>query len=157
MRRWGKKLATVLCILLLCLMSVGCGKGKDDGNQPTNTPPEGPVQEERADVVIETEFGSLHYPEQWSEFIKTRQDKQEDRIKVEFLAQLSDKEYPLFNAVIGDGDGVKVGEVTDAAGQQRPVYIEMTELEKDPDLAENEQNRLYAMQEDLNYLIDHLK
>lgn len=147
----------VLCILLLCLMSVGCGKGKDDGNQPTNTPPEGPVQEERADVVIETEFGSLHYPEQWSEFIKTRQDKQEDRIKVEFLAQLSDKEYPLFNAVIGDGDGVKVGEVTDAAGQQRPVYIEMTELEKDPDLAENEQNRLYAMQEDLNYLIDHLK
>lgn len=157
MRRWGKKLATVLCILLLCLMSVGCGKGKDDGNQPTNTPPEGPVQEERADVVIETEFGSLHYPEQWSEFIKTRQDKQDERIKVEFLAQLSDKEYPLFNAVIGDGDGVKVGEVTDAAGQQRPVYIEMTELEKDPDLAENEQNRLYAMQEDLNYLIDHLK
>lgn len=147
----------VLCILLLCLMSVGCGKGKDDGNQPTNTPPEGPVQEERADVVIETEFGSLHYPEQWSEFIKTRQDKQDERIKVEFLAQLSDKEYPLFNAVIGDGDGVKVGEVTDAAGQQRPVYIEMTELEKDPDLAENEQNRLYAMQEDLNYLIDHLK
>lgn len=157
MRRWGKKLAMVLCILLLCLMSVGCGKGKDDGNQPTNTPPEGPVQEERADVVIETEFGSLHYPEQWSEFIKTRQDKQDERIKVEFLAQLSDKEYPLFNAVIGDGDGVKVGEVTDAAGQQRPVYIEMTELEKDPDLAENEQNRLYAMQEDLNYLIDHLK
>ena len=157
MRRWGKKLAVVLCILLLCLMSVSCGKGKDDGNQPTNTPPEGPAQEGRADVAIETEFGSLHYPEQWSEFIKTQQDKQEDYIKVEFLAQINDKEYPLFNAVIGNGDGVKVGEVTDAAGQQRPVYIEMTELEEDPDLVENEQNRLYAMQEDLNYLIDHLK
>lgn len=157
MRRWGKKLAMFFCILLLCLMSVGCGKGKDDVDKSTTTTPEGTVQEERVDAVIETEFGSLHYPEQWSGFIKTRQDKQDDHIKVEFLAQINDKEYPLFNAVIGNGDGVKVGDLTDAAGQQRPVYIEMTELEEDPDLAENEQNRLYAMQEDLNYLIDNLK
>ncbi len=157
MRQQGKRLAGVLGIALLCLLCAGCGKGEDQTRRAASETPDRPVQEAPTDIVIETEFGVLHYPEQWQEFVNVQQERQGEGITVLFTAQINGTEYPLFDAVIGNGEGVQVGDLTDADGRQRPVFIRMTGLEEDPDLAENEQNRLYAMQEDLNYLIDHLQ
>ena len=47
--------------------------------------------------------------------------------------------------------------MTDNGGTKRTVYMQVYELEGDSELTATEQNRLYAMQEDLNYLIDHLE
>ena len=58
---------------------------------------------------------------------------------------------------IGEGDGSKIGELTDGAGTKRDVYVQLEEIQEDPNLNDGEQNRLFAMQEDLNYLIDNLK
>ena len=66
-------------------------------------------------------------------------------------------QYPLFKVTIGEGDGSKIGELTDSAGTKRDVYLQLEEIQEDPNLNDGEQNRLYAMQEDLNYLIDNLK
>ena len=65
--------------------------------------------------------------------------------------------YPLFEILIGEDSGDVVGTLTDDAGTQRKVYLHAEELPKDTKLKKNEQTRFYAMQEDLNYLIDHLK
>ena len=56
----------------------------------------------------------------------------------------------------GDGSDV-VGSLTDSVGTQRNVYLYVDTLPEDSGLEEAEQTRFYAMQEDLNYLIDHLK
>ena len=66
-------------------------------------------------------------------------------------------QYPLFKVTIGEEDGSKIGELTDSAGTKRDVYLQLEEIQKDPNLNDSEQNRLYAMQEDLNYVIDHLE
>ena len=63
----------------------------------------------------------------------------------------------MFQVVVGDSDEVEVGTLTDESGTQRKVYMKVTELEEEDALTDTEQNRLYAMQEDLNYVIDHLK
>ena len=59
--------------------------------------------------------------------------------------------------MIGGEGANSVGTLTDSAGTSRNVSINVDEIVQDPDLTEGEQNRLYAMQEDLNYLIDNLK
>ena len=56
----------------------------------------------------------------------------------------------------GDGSDV-VGSLTDSVGTQRNVYLYVDTLPEDSGLEEAEQTRFYAMQEDLNYLIEHLK
>ena len=44
-----------------------------------------------------------------------------------------------------------------SVGTQRNVYLYVDTLPEDSGLEEAEQTRFYAMQEDLNYLIEHLK
>ena len=55
-------------------------------------------------MVIETEYGDLLYPEQWSEYLKTEQNMEKDSLQVSFSAQLEDKNYPMFQVTIGDSE-----------------------------------------------------
>ena len=57
---------------------------------------------------------------------------------------------------IGESEDTEVGELTDDSGAKRAVHMSVFELEEDPNLSSEEQQRVYAMQEDLNYVIDHL-
>lgn len=107
-------------------------------------------------IEITTAYGTLYYPDQWEEFIETEQQTTGDTIVVSFVAQIQDVEYPLFEITIAGTEGSEVGELTDEEGTKRTVYLHVDELDEDPALTEGEQNRLYAMQEDLNYLIDNL-
>ena len=109
------------------------------------------------DMVIHTEYGDLYYPEQWSEYLKTEQNMDSDSLQVSFLAHLGEQDFPLFQVTIGESEDTEVGELTDDSGMKRTVYMKVTELEGADGLSETEQHRLYAMQEDLNYVIDHLK
>lgn len=108
-------------------------------------------------MVIETEYGDLLYPEQWSEYLKTEQNMEKDSLQVSFSAQLEDKNYPMFQVTIGDSEDTEVGELTDDSGIKRKVHMKVDELEGIDELTEVEQQRIYAMQEDLNYIIDNLK
>ena len=63
----------------------------------------------------------------------------------------------LYTSLIGDDSSEVVGSLTDDTGTQRNVYLHVDELPADSGLEETEQTRFYAMQEDLNYLIDNLK
>ena len=64
--------------------------------------------------------------------------------------------FGLLMWIIGDDSSEVVGSLTDDTGTQRNVYLHVEELPADSGLEETEQTRFYAMQEDLNYLIDHL-
>ena len=87
----------------------------------------------------------------------TEQQENGDTIVVSFVATLHNTSYRLFEVTIGGTEGAAAGELTDNGGTKRTVYMQVYELEGDSELTATEQNRLYAMQEDLNYLIDHLE
>lgn len=112
---------------------------------------------ESEEILIETKYGTLYYPGQWEDYVSIAQNEEDDKIVVSFTATVGDTSYPLFEVTIGGNEGTSVGEITDSEGTKRTVYMHADELNEDPNLTEIEQKRLYAMQEDLNYVIDHLE
>ena len=109
------------------------------------------------DIVISTQYGDLYYPEQWTEFVKTTQENSGDTIVVKFEAEINGNTYELFDVIVNGDSGTSVGEITDEKGVMWNVAVSLNELTEISELTEGEQNRLYAMQEDVNYLIDNLK
>lgn len=107
-------------------------------------------------VTISTELGDLYYPEQWSDYLETSQEWENDSLVISFSAKIRETEFPMFQVTIGNSEDTLVGELTDSSGTKRNVYMSVVEIEPSEELSEEEQQRVYAMQEDLNYLIDHL-
>lgn len=158
-----KRIICFVCAVVTAFLISGCSENNHldtDSNQQKgqSTQEEAQSGNKIEDyIVINTDFGNLYYPDQWTEFIKIGQATSENTIEVSFDAVINDIQYPLFRVVIGEDDGTKVGELTDDSGETHGVYMHTEEIQEDPNLTEDEQNRLYAMQEDLNYLIDHLE
>lgn len=165
-----KKVRSIIgmAAIVSALVLTGCGNSAPAGDTSNNTTQAETesVQTEQAqeaqdavaeDMAIETKYGTLHYNDQWREYIKIDQAEEGDVVSVSFTALINKKEYPLFVVNIGGGDGSEVGKLTDRDGKERIVYINASEIKEEEDLEANEQNRLYAMQEDINYVIDHLK
>lgn len=146
-------LGYLLCVALLCGLLAGCGNDKVQEDQNDNvsadTIPE--------DVVVHTDYGDLHYPDRWQEYVTIRQEQNGNTIAVTFETKSGEETYELFKVLIGDDSSEVVGSLTDDTGTQRNVYLHVEELPADSGLEETEQTRFYAMQEDLNYLIDNLK
>ena len=141
-RKW---ISVFLCVIFVCGLLAGCGNDKvqeeQNDNVSANTIPE--------DVVVHTDYGDLHYPDRWQEYVTIRQEQNGNTIAVTFETKSGEETYELFKVLIGDDS-------SEVVGSQRNVYLHVEELPADSGLEETEQTRFYAMQEDLNYLIDHL-
>lgn len=175
-----------LCFALLFGTLTGCGhsEGNDPDDKIDPTPsetisdttgdkdPSGseddkgssdlPDADEGTEVVFEngvihTDYGDLLYPDTWQEYVTIRQVQRGDSLSVIFRMESDGTVYELFRIVIGRDDGIMVGLLTDDAGAMRSVYLYAEELASDSGLEGSEQLRYYAMQEDLNYLINNLK
>lgn len=148
-RKW---ISVFLCVIFVCGLLAGCGNDKvqeeQNDNVSANTIPE--------DAVVHTDYGDLHYPDRWQEYVTIRQEQNGNTIAVTFETKSGEETYELFKVLIGDDSSEVVGSLTDDTGTQRNVYLHVEELPADSGLEETEQTRFYAMQEDLNYLIDHL-
>lgn len=110
-----------------------------------------------AAALIETRYGTLCYPVQWAGPLEVVRTVDGDAVTVGFRASVRDVRYDLFDITIGKEAGERIGELTDENGVSHPVYVQMSALKFSDDVTEEEQNRLYAMQEELNFLIDHLE
>lgn len=144
-----KKILCFIFAVVVCVLISGCGQN-DKGQKQ--------VDDAVKDcIVVNTKYGVLYYPDQWTECVQINQSATDNALTVSFDAVINDRQYPLFDVVIGQDDGAEVGQLTDNSGATHTVYLHVDELQKDPSLTDGEQNRLYAMQEDVNYLIDNLK
>lgn len=148
-RKW---ISVFLCVIFVCGLLAGCGNDKVQEEQNDNVSAN-TIQE---DVVVHTDYGDLHYPDRWQEYVTIRQEQNGNTIAVTFETKSGEETYELFKVLIGDDSSEVVGSLTDDTGTQRNVYLHVEELPADSGLEETEQTRFYAMQEDLNYLIDHL-
>ena len=153
-RKW---VSMLLCVIFVCGLLAGCGgdkaqnvkKEQSGSTAPADVPPEG--------LAVHTGYGDLYYPERWQEYVTIRQEQNGNTIAVTFETKSGEETYELFKVLIGDDSSEVVGSLTDDTGTQRNVYLHVEELPADSGLEETEQTRFYAMQEDLNYLIDNLK
>lgn len=165
-------LAGAVSLLLLAAVLVGCGKAKEpevkdpetvvedttvpvaEDTEPT-TEPEETVPD--GCVAVDTVYGKLLYQDQWIEFMKTEQTNQGDNLIVLFYTDINNVRYELFELTIGSGDGATGGQLTDKDGTVRDVFVRMMELAETDTLSDSEQNRLYAMQEEINFIVENLK
>ena len=178
-----KKVASCcVCFALAAAVLAGCGKPgetKPSGNLTETTvpvettiPEESTVPPETAEptqeteptfpvvpdhVVVGTAYGYLQFHDQWMEFMKTEQQTEGDVVHVFFTAVINDMEYPLFTITIGGDGGEPICQMTDANGVTRPVYVQVEEIGDISALDEGEQDRLFAMQEEINYIIENIK
>lgn len=164
-KRKGQAALIVLLAIIALIIGVAIGYLiQDSGKQSQKEEKQSEVMEntdvkdeQSEELVIQTEYGDLYYPGQWEKNLKTEQTMNNDSLQVSFSAHLEDKDYLMFRVTIGSSEDTEVGELTDSSGTKRTVYMKVTELKSMEELSETEQHQLYAMQEDLNYVIDHLK
>ncbi len=165
-----RKIAAVLAMLLLIMAFTGCQKsdGQTTGTtapapapessgqtEPTVEPTYPPAPENM--VAVTTSFGQLFYQDQWLELMHIEQKLEGQTLTVEFYGTVEGEHYPLFNFIIGDYEGEPVGTMTDLQGTQRTVYIQMLEMVDISQLEDTHQDRLYAMKEELNIILENLK
>ena len=161
-----------LCLLLCLLVVTGCGRkpvqnealpesvettapaetvAASEETVPTETEPRYDV------VVVNTAYGDLCYQEQWYEHMRVRQEEQGDLIQARFLAEFNGVEYALFELMLGVPEEEAYAFITDQAGTVRGVGVNFLELGEYPELSEDDRNQLFAMQEDINFVIENIK
>lgn len=167
MPRMGKW-ALALTVLLVWF-SVLCGCGQESVSsetvpqetQLTTIDGEEMAMSEETDnnalTEISTKCGTIYVPQKYAEEMETSIENGENDCKVTFSAKNGDQAYTLFSLAIGTEDGENVGSLSDENGTQREVYVTVPELEGIDTLPQDEQDRLYAMQEAVNTVIENLK
>lgn len=165
--------AAVLVCMVLAAVLAGCRK---DDNQPEQTG--NPIQTEAAaqteetqspgvteataqsgldKVTVSTGYGNLYYQDQWEDMMIVELTDKDTCTVVDFMADINGVRYPLFCVILGRSEGDPVGQITDARGEKHDVFVHMEEIGGIADLTEGEQNRLFAMQEEINFVIESLE
>ena len=159
-------IAGVLVIVVLGIVLIVGALDKDDKKDSVKVEQQDDNNDKEADkdvtstidemleqeaTVIETGEVRLFFPEKWSEQVRTEEVEGETRV-VKFYGKVEGKEeVELFDIVFGEADGILIGTLDDTE-----VYLIFHDVEFDPDWTEEEQNEIYAMQEDVNYTIGML-
>ena len=157
-------LATVLLVLLAVVAVIEVVQYWNDIHAINANPTRKPTKESAGvndggeySVRVDTIYGSLYYQDQWVDYMTVEQSLEDGVLTVEFQARLDAKCYPLFTIVVGEQNGYSVGQITAEDGTKRGVSVAMLELGDLSGLSEGEIDRLYAMQEEINFVITNLK
>ena len=76
---------------------------------------------------------------------------------VAFVAEMDGVRYALVDVTVGGEEEVSDGWLTDSDGVSRQVAVSLGSLEAPDWMSREEADRLYAMQEDINFVIEHLR
>lgn len=150
MNRNRKRLTLVIALLTAALLVCGCAKQKT----PSNIVPTADGTETVERLAIETPRGTLYMPDMWKDCLKS--EIAQDGSSVRVIAVLESGEYPLFDVFIREDTTDSEGTVRDADGKDWNVAVDLLDLTGVERLSPEQQDQLYAMQEDVNYLITQL-
>ena len=155
-RKWSVMLLVICSIVSLF---AGCGKKTPEStadpavNQSESMPPEEEFEDTTTLSEINTGFGTLYIPQKYEQLLKAEVDS--DTIK--FITEQDGKTYTLFDLRIGKEVGQLAGTLTDKRGTSRNVYVTVYELGDISELAQDKQDKLYAMKEAVNVVVENLK
>lgn len=120
---------------------------------------EPPVQEEPTEdpvdeLLIDTDIGTLVFPGKWEQYLYT---ELVDDYALEFYCCLPDHEPVLvFTVLLKSEDGDIISSITDEDGVCHTLSIWIANPEFDKTWTEAELDMVFAMQEDMNYLLNAL-
>ena len=107
----------------------------------------------QADILVDTPYGELRFPGKWKNYLMTHQEEG----LIDFYAALPDHEpVLLFTVVFETASGHASGVITAQNGTQTDLAIVIHDLELPGDWSDDEIDIVYAMQEDMNYLLNKL-
>lgn len=130
----------------------GSGSGQAE-EQPAQTQP--PVYDTE-DMALDTPYMELHYPAMWAEYLNVQVSKGTP-YRVGYYANFEGHgSLHLFTVSFGGSKGTLLKTIKTSDGQMVEIRIEVPELSLDSSWTEEEQTFAYAMQEDLNYLLDRM-
>lgn len=121
--------------------------------QPQATQPETLPPEDDEDMTIDTPKGELHYPARWNDSLRI-EIRQETVCSVEFYCTLEGfEDVLLFIIHFGGEEGFDVMDFTCADGTTVALHMTICEIEPDINWTDAQKTLVFAMQEDLNYLL----
>ncbi len=116
----------------------------------------GNPDDEREAIEIETKYCTFYYPLEWEKNLRTEIVDKDD-YKVEFYGTVEGKkEQHLFDLIFNGAVGYNLGTIRTESGEDVAINIESYEFKSDDTWTEDEEFILYAMQEDINYIIGML-
>lgn len=112
---------------------------------------------EEKGFVIETPVVDLYYPEKWNDFVRVEQIEG-DFHTVQFFATIEGKnEIQLFDVLLGGEEGYLLGYIKGENNEEISVNIVSYDFELGDDWTSEEETLIYAMLEDVNYIIGMLQ
>lgn len=73
-----KLIGYLLCAALLCGLLAGCGNDKVQEEQSDNVSADAIPE----DVVVHTDYGDLHYPDRWQEYVTIARSRMATRLRL---------------------------------------------------------------------------
>ena len=108
------------------------------------------------DMAIDTPYGELYYPSRWKDHLSVK-TQEKNGYSVSFYGEVSGHASQcLFVVHFGNDKGIEVGTVKDPSGRDVRVSVEIVPFEPDNSWADADTTLIYAMQEDMNYLLTKL-
>lgn len=149
-----------VCAFSIALCLTGCFGG-GAGNSGGNSAESQASSEASAPAVVETipvttRYGVLEYSDEWDGLMETTVMEDGSNDVVEFKTTINDQTINLFTLTIGEAEGEPSATITDGSGATHGVYVTLNELPVIEGISEGEQSRLYAMQEEINNVLDAL-
>ena len=159
-RQSGNTKLTVLLLVVLAVVlaaSFAVTMLKDDGSDMLWSEPS-----EDGSVVFDTPVGKLYYPYERAEYAKIAETTEDTAYIADLYGVVGKKEFKLFSIYINKKalESFLIGNVTDAEGHTYSASILIEELEAADswsDTTEEEKDLLYAMQEDMNYIVEQIE
>lgn len=157
----GASVIRAICIVLSVLALVGCGCARQDDGQ--SSPSNASNQEEAPNLasetmVISTDRGDLYYSDEWEGLVNVTQETVGNALVATFTTDVEGQTIGLFRVFIdgSESDGFAAGSLTDAEGKEHAVFIQVDDHSNLEGLDASSQDRIYAMTDGVNTLIEHL-
>ena len=126
------------------------GENSEEQGESFDDPYEG-------DIEFDTPCGSLAYPQEWEGFVIIENVEENGGESIRFFSTINGNEkIHIFDLNFGVRNGRRLGLVETNNGVV-DFYFEIFEIEFPENIAEEEKNRVYFMQEGLNELIAQLE
>lgn len=108
------------------------------------------------DIEITTPYVDLHYPEKWLNYLKTEKNFDEENNVTIFASLDGKKDVELFTVHFNEDGETPLG-VLDVEGESVYLAFSYAELKLDETWTQNERDAVFAMQEQINYVIESLE
>lgn len=111
--------------------------------------------EDQGEMTIETPYCPLYYPARWKQYLDVRVSEGSS-YRMDFYGVLNDHEQLLFTLDFGGTEGIHAASLPDSSGNLVELRVIINEFMPDSTWTAADTRIIYAMQEELNYVLNKL-